>query len=94
MAKIVFKGKRRKMVWTDGSLAYEYVKIPKLTRKHCRMETFKNDKRYDSLVNSDLFNNLLAKINKDLGEKIRMDRIPDNVIVDHCGLLSEITVIL
>ena len=92
MATIQFKAKAHSVRYVDGTPAYRYVPVPTLRRSHCDMAAFRKHPRYGGLANSDLFPNVLARIRSDLGERIRLDRIPSNVSVDESGFLASVTV--
>lgn len=93
MAKIEFKGKVQKVYNMDDTLAFEYVRVPALAYAHCDMNAFRRHPKYGSYANSDLFKNMLARIAKDkgLGERIRLDRIPEGVTVDTSGFLAKVS---
>ena len=42
MATITFKGKVERMEHVDGSLAYDYIRVPVLARSHCDMPAFRH----------------------------------------------------
>ena len=92
MATITFRGKVQKITYMNGTLAYQFVKIPKLTRKHCNIPEFRNHPRYGMIANSECFVGVLAKIAKDLGGKIRLDSVPENIHVDTSGFLAVVTI--
>lgn len=94
MAKIEFNAKVQTVYHVDDTVAWRYVTRPKITRKHCDMDAFRSDKRFSSYANSDLFDNLLTRQLKlaNVGETIRLDRIPDCVTIDESGFLARVTI--
>lgn len=95
MATIVFKGKVKPLYWANDELAYEYIAIPELDRKHCNMAAFRNHPKYGAYANSDLFKGILAGIKRDLfGNRttLRLDEIPEGVTVDTSGFLAIVTI--
>ena len=92
MAKISFRGKVEKMFNVDMSLAFEYIRVPQLTRKHCDMNAFRRHDKWGGLANSDLFPNVLARIRSDIGERIKLDSIPANVTIDTSGFLAIVSI--
>jgi hypothetical protein len=56
------------------------------------MTAFRQHKRYGGIANSDLFPNALARIRRDLGDYIRLDKpLPENVTIDESGFLAKVT---
>jgi hypothetical protein len=93
-ATITFRAKV-KTVWhaNDPDLAaWRYVDVPALARRHCDMNAFRRHPKYGSYANSDLFPNVLARIRRDVGETIRLDRIPANVTADESGFLAVVVI--
>lgn len=92
MATITFRAKVETIYsFSNGvtTVAYRRIKVPTLTRSHCEMSEFRSHPQYGGLANSDLFANVLATIKtKQLGEYLRLDRIPDNVSIDESGFLA------
>jgi len=91
MAKISFRAKVQQMYNMDDTLAYEYVQVPKLDRKHCDMSAFRNHPKYGGLANSTLFPNILAGIRKGICNSsgwIKLDAMPEGVSVDTSGFLA------
>ena len=77
----------------DGTPAFQYVAVPVLTRSHCDITAFRSHPKFGGLANSDLFPNVLARIKRDrLGERIRLDKIPDGVTIDTSSFLAVVTV--
>ena len=96
MATIKFKAKVQKVLWADSKqIAYLFVKIPKLTRAHCDMPSFRQHPKYRNFANSDLFPSMLARIKHDVGGtrgEIQLDRLRPGVSVDQSGFLAEVTI--
>lgn len=95
MATITFKGKIERMEHVDGSLVYEYIRVPVLTRSHCDMAAFRRHAKYGGYANSDLFAGMLARIRSALvagSVGLHLDALPDNVTVDASGFLARVTV--
>jgi hypothetical protein len=93
MSRISFKGKIRQVYNVDDSLAWEYIAIPKLERKHCDMNAMRKHPKLGGIANSDLFPNALARIQRDLfkGSELRLDRLPEGVSVDTSGFLAVVS---
>lgn len=92
MAEISFKAKVETIVNMDGTVAYQRVKVPVLDRKHCDMNAFRRHPKLGGLANSDLFKNALAYIRRtQLGEYIRLDRVPEGVSVNTAGYLAVVS---
>lgn len=94
MATITFKAKPQTMLNIDDTVAYRYVPVPTLARKHCDMHAFRTHPKYGTWANSDLFPGVLARIAQDTfgGSMLKLDRIPDNVTVDESGFLAVVTI--
>jgi hypothetical protein len=94
MLTIKIKSKVKTMQYVDGTLAYQYINVPTLTRAHCDMPAFRDSKAYGSYANSDLFPSMLAGIKKTVAPKgyIRLDDIPTNVSIDSTGFLATLTI--
>jgi hypothetical protein len=91
MAKISFRAKVQRICNMDDTIAYEYVQVPKLDRKHCDMNAFRQHAKYGSYANSDLFLGMLATIRKGICNVdgwIKLDAIPQGVSVDTSGFLA------
>lgn len=89
MAKIEFRAKIETVYNMDDTVAYQRVKVPVLTHKHCDMNAFRKHPKFGGLANSDLFPNVLTRIRKDrLGEYVRLDRTPEGVTIDTSGFLA------
>lgn len=92
MAQIQFRAKVQTVYNVDDTVAWRYIQVPTLTRKHCDMSAFRSHPKFGGLANSDLFPNILAKIRREvLGETIRLDKIRDGVTVDESGFLAVVT---
>ena len=93
MARIEFKAKVRNVHNIDGTMAFRVLDVPTLTRSHCNVNAFRQHAKFGGLANSDLFLNVLARIKRErLGERIRLDKIPDGVAVDETGFLAVVTI--
>lgn len=92
MATIEFRARVRHVLNIDRTLAFRYVRVPVLQRLHCDMTAFRNHPKFGGFANSDLFPNVLSRIRADLGERIRLDKIPANVKIDESGFLALITI--
>lgn len=93
MATIQFRGKIEQAYTMEGEPAFQQIKVPELTRKHCDMAAFRTHPRFGGLANSDLFPGILARIRREkLGDYIRLDRVPDGVQVDDSGFLAVVRV--
>lgn len=94
MADITFRAKI-KTVWeanNPDTVAWRYVDVPVLASRHCDMPAFRRHIKYGGIANSTLFPNALARIRRDTGETIRLDRIPANVTVDESGFLAVVVI--
>lgn len=93
MAQIKFKGKVQSVYNMDDSIAYQYIQVPALDRKHCDMGAMRQHPKYGSYANSDLFKGMLNRIRKTVfgGEMLRLDRIPESVTVDTSGFLAVVS---
>lgn len=95
MATIVFKGKVKQVIYSNGEHAYDYISIPELDRKHCDMAAFRNHPKYGAYANSDLFKGMLAGIKRQFfGSRsvIQLDQVPEGVTVDASGFLAIVTI--
>lgn len=92
--RITFKGKVRRTVYVDGTLAYEYIKVPTLHAKHCDMSAARKHPKYGVFANSALFAGQLAGIKRRYFPKgeVRLNALPDGVSVDTSGYLAVVTV--
>ena len=94
-AKITFKTKIRTCRNMDETVAYQYVAVPEFTRAHCDMAAFRRHEKFGSYANSDMFQNVLKRIRRDLmGGKdcLRLDMVPANATVDASGFLAVVTI--
>ena len=94
MATIQFKAKVQQIYNTDNTLAYEYIQVPALDRKHCDMAAFRTHPKYGSYANSDLFVGMLKRIRHDLfGEHgiLKLNDIPNTVRVDTSKFLAVVS---
>jgi hypothetical protein len=58
------------------------------------MSAFRRHPRYGSFANSDLFQNMLTRIRRDVfgtSDAVRLDRIPSGVLVDTSGFLATVS---
>jgi len=95
MATIEFKAKVKHVHNSDGTVAYQYIPVPELTRKHCDMNAFRQHPKFGGLANSDLFAGILSRVRSGLvngGLGLRLDRLPDNVTVNTAGFLALVQV--
>lgn len=94
MATATFKAKVETVYYTDETLAYQIVKVPKIKRSHCDMAAFRSHPKFGPYANSDLFDNLLSRQRRTLGigEYIRLDRVPEKVTIDTSGFLASVTI--
>jgi hypothetical protein len=94
MAAITFKAKVQTVYNHDETVAWRYVKVPKVTRAHCDMAEFRRHPVFGSYANSDLFDNLISRQFKNAGIKseIRLDRVPECVTIDESGFLAVVTI--
>lgn len=93
MAKITFKGKIETLRYIDNTIASVRIKVPTLERRHCDMHAFRTHPKYGAYANSDLFTGMLARIKREkLGDFIKLDAIPECVMVDQTGFLAVVTI--
>lgn len=94
MATITFKAKVNNVYTHDDDLAYKYIKVPTFKQHHCDMPAFRNHIRYGSFANSNLFNNILARIHRQYFPqgKLKLNDIPENVEVDTSKFLAVVTI--
>ena len=94
MPTVRFKAKPETIYNMDETPAWTWVKVPKLTRTHCDMDAFRQDVRFRSYANSDLFLSLLTRTLEKAGIKshIRLDDIPNFVTIEPVGFLYTVTI--
>lgn len=95
VATIQFKAKPQTIYNPDDTIAYRYVTVPELARRHCNMCEFRQHPKYSGLANSDLFPGVLARIRRDIlngRAYLRLDALPENVTVDASGFLASVTI--
>lgn len=95
MATISFKAKIQETGYAGSNETWRQVKIPNFSRSHCDMNAFRKHPKYGGYANSDLFLGMLNRIKSDIfGTKsfMRLDQIPDGVIVDDSGFLCVVTI--
>jgi hypothetical protein len=93
---ITFKAKVETVYNMDDTVAWQFVKVPKIARRHCDMNAFRAHPKFGAYANSDLFDNLIRRqlTLANVGSEIRLDRIPDAAKVDTSGYLAEVTISL
>ena len=98
--RIAFKAKVQKMYTVNDDLLYEFIVVPKLTRKHVNMGEARSHHKYRGLVNSSLFESaVLSGLRKTVfkdshgGDQriVRLDQIPHGVQVDTSGFLAHVS---
>ena len=94
MATVSFKAKPETIHNADGSVSFQRVKVPALSRKHCDMAAFRDHPKLGVYANSDLFDSALRRSLTPLGigAYIRLDRIPPGVAIDASGFLASVTI--
>ena len=94
MARIEFKAKVQTMWNMDDTIAYTYIQVPQLDRKHCDMHAFRTHEKYGGLANSDLFKGVLKGIRARFFKDgwLRLNSVPDGVLVDTSGFLAKVTI--
>jgi hypothetical protein len=98
MAKIEFKAKVESVYNHDETVAYQIIRVPHFERRHCDMPAFRSHPTYQGLANSDFFGGILQRIRrekfgvKDYDPHIRLDRLPDGVIVDTSKFLAVVSI--
>lgn len=101
-AIIEFVAKTKTVETVYGDLAYSYVKIPDLCRRHCDMRSFHRHNKFNMYTNSDLFNGLInrevRKISKRFWTGNRESYMfvvgeePENVTIDSSGFLAKVRI--
>lgn len=93
MATVKFKAKVQAMRNGDGSVAYEYIQVPELDRKHCDMPAFRTHPKYGAYANSDLFKGMLKRIRAEVfgGNYLKLHAIPEAVSVDTSSFLAVVS---
>jgi hypothetical protein len=76
----------------DDSLAFRYVKKPKLTRSHCNMPEWRNHPKWGGYANSDLFTGILSRQTQHVPELIKLEQLPAGVSIDTSGFLAQVTI--
>lgn len=96
MIAVTFKGKPETVYNHDNTVAYQRIKVPRLTRTHADMDAFRKSRAFGSYANSDLFPAMLTRAVKSAGisDYVRLDRLPDCVTVDAAGFLASVTITL
>lgn len=95
MATISFRAKVESVYHaSDDTLAFRFVRVPTLQRRHCDMDSFRRHPKLGGIANSDLFPGALRRILADrkMTETLRLDRLPEGVTVDDSGFLAVVTV--
>ena len=92
MAQISFRSRIVTVHNRDGTVAQQYLPVPVFTKSHCAMTEFRTHPQYGAYANSDLFLQILAKIRRDVtGDRIYLDNIPPQVIIDKSAFLHTVT---
>ncbi|MFT6906994.1 MAG: hypothetical protein ACJAS1_003668 [Oleiphilaceae bacterium] len=95
-ATITFKTKVLECSYMgEDNVDHLYINVPKLKRSHCNMAEFRSHKKYGGFANSDLFENMLARIRSsicNINGSLRLDSLPGNVVVDQSKFLVKVTV--
>jgi hypothetical protein len=96
MPTIQFKAKVETIYNADDTPAWQWVKVPAISRNHCDMAAFRSHPKFGAYANSDLFKNLLARELKSAGVKeyIKLHELPSCVTVDDSGFLARVTITL
>jgi hypothetical protein len=97
---IVFRGKVQSCMYTDGTLASRYIRVPTLTRSHVPdMGSARGSRKYGGYANSDLFPSMLRRAAVDAGCKPRGDGLVVDLLnpspgveVDESGFLATVTI--
>ena len=88
------------MYTVNDDLLYEFIVVPKLTRKHVNMGEARSHHKYGGLANSSLFESaVLSGLRKTVfkdshgGDRriVRLDQIPHGVQVDTSGFLAHVS---
>ena len=98
MARIQFKAKVQTVYNMDDTVAYRYIQVPAIDRKHCDMHAFRMHPKYGGLANSELFTGILRRIRDDMfpwsingAKAFRTDAVPTGITVDESGFLAIVT---
>ena len=78
MPAITFRAKIHNVYNMDDSLAFRYVKKPKLTRSHVNMPEWRNHPKWGDYANSDLFPGILSRQTTTVGILARTLREPSH----------------
>ncbi len=99
--RIAFKAKVQKMYTVNDDLLYEFIVVPKLTRKHVDMGAARIHPKYGGLANSSLFESaVLSGLRKTVFKDshgtpdqriVKLDQIPAGVNVDASGFLAHVS---
>jgi hypothetical protein len=95
MTTITFRAKIKTVYNVDGTIAWQQIKVPKLTHAHCDMHAMRSHKHYGSYANSTLFSGLLQNIGKAISDHyscIRLHSLPESVTVDASGFLAKVSI--
>lgn len=95
MATIRFKGKVENVRNSDRTIAYQFIRVPTLTPKHCDMPAFRQHPKFGMLANSEFFLGILSRIRSDIvgnGLGLRLDRMPPNVAVDTSAFMATVAI--
>jgi len=98
MPTITFRTKPETVYNMDDTPAYVEVKVPQVTTRHCDMHAFHTHPRYGNYTNSVLFVPMLrrdlAARGVTMGGTLRLDQLPEGVVVDTSGFLAQVTITL
>lgn len=92
MPAITFRAKVHDVYNHDDTLAFRYVKKPKLNRSHCDMREWRCHPKFGSYANSDLFPGILSRQTQHVPELIKLDQLPNGVSVDTSGFLALVSI--
>ncbi len=93
--RVSFRGKVEQIYNPDNTLAYERIKVPKVVRRHCDMDAFRQHARFGGFANSDLFHAMIngfLRRQLGIGDYIRLDQVPAAVAVDRSAFLAAVTI--
>jgi hypothetical protein len=94
MPNITFKAKIETIYNADDTVAWQWVKVPAIERRHCDMAAFRTDAKFGGYANSDLFTSMLKRALKEAGvqQHIKLHDLPANVTIDDSGFLARVTI--
>jgi hypothetical protein len=99
---ITFKAKRRSQQYVGHpELHSEYIEVPTMQRKYCDMNAFRNDTKFGSYANSDLFPAMLKRelTRLGIGDRIKFEDQFGKYEIPACvsivpGFLDTVTITL